>query len=271
MKQILRLLKIEWRKIYSYKTARIFIILYFALLAAMGYFVTIIEPSVNNISIDLAKLGAYLFPYVWQNITYFADFGSIFLGIIIITNITNEYTYRTIKQNLIDGLTKKEFLLSKLLVSLIFAVLSTLIVFVACLTLGLVYTNNPVSIFGGVEFVLGYFLKLSIFFSFCTLLAVLIRKSGFAFMLVILWRFGETIMLGIEKFNSHSDFYLSNFLPGNAAASLLPFPSIKFQNFITGEPIFSLSKFQAGYCIVAIAYIAIFIVLSYRLLKKRDL
>ncbi|MDR1552986.1 MAG: ABC transporter permease [Prevotellaceae bacterium] len=271
MKQILRLITIEWRKIYSYKTARVSIILYFALLAAMGYLVTVIEPSFNNISIELAKLGAYLFPYVWQNITYFADFGSICLGIIIITNITNEYTYRTIKQNLIDGLTKKEFLLSKLLVSLIFAVLSTLIVFIACLILGLAYTENPDSIFKGVEFVLGYFLKLSVFFSFCTLLAVLVRKSGFAFMLVILWRFGETIILGIEKFGSHSSFYLSNLLPGNAAANLLPFPSIKLQNFITGEPIFALGEFQAEYCIAAIVYMAIFIFLSYRLLKKRDL
>jgi ABC-type transport system involved in multi-copper enzyme maturation permease subunit len=268
---MLRLLKIEWNKIYNYKTARIFIIIYFALLASMGYLVTVIKPSVDNISIDLARLGAYIFPYVWNNITYFADFGSLFLGVIIITNITNEYSYRTIKQNLIDGLTKKEFLLSKLLVSLVFAVLSTVIVFFACLVLGLVYTQNPVSIFKGSEFLLGYFLKLSVFFSFCTLLAFWIRRSGFAFILVILWRLGETIISGIEHINSYSNFYISNLLPGNALANLLPLPGVKLKNFLTGGNIFSLNDFQYEYCIAAIVYIIIFTVLSYRLLKKRDL
>ncbi|MDR0421211.1 MAG: ABC transporter permease subunit [Prevotellaceae bacterium] len=270
---MLRLLKIEWNKIYNYKTARIFIILYFVLLAAMGYLVTIIKPSIDNLSVNLAQLGAYIFPYVWQNITYFADFGSIFLGIIIITNITNEYTYRTIKQNLIDGLTKKEFLLSKLLVSLIFAALSTLIVFFACLILGLYYTKNPVSVFTGVEFVLGYFLKLSVFFSFCTLLAIWLRRSGFAFLLVILWRLCELIIFGIEKINSSSStsFFLSNLLPANAAAKLLPFPSINPQNFLMGGTVFMPGNFPREYCIAVIIWIAVFITLSYLLLKKRDL
>jgi ABC-type transport system involved in multi-copper enzyme maturation permease subunit len=238
----------------------------------MGYLVTIIKPRFDSINIDLARLGAYIFPYVWQNISYFADFGSIFLAIIIIANITNEYSYRTIKQNLIDGLTKKELLLSKLLVSLIFVVLSTVLVFLACLGLGLYYTKNPVSIFTGAEFVLGYFFKLSVFFSVCTFLAVWIRKSGFAFMLIILWRLGESIILALETYYSSSSSYcVSNLLPANATTNLLPFPRIHPQNFLTGQTVFSLGDFRAEYCIVAIAYIAIFIFLSYRLLKKRDL
>jgi len=268
---MLRLLKIEWNKIYNYKTARIFIILYFVLLASMGFLATIIKPSVGSVSLNLASLGAYLFPYVWQNIPYFADFGSIFLAIIIITNITNEYSYRTIKQNLIDGLTKKEFLLSKLLVSLIFAILSTVLVFVACIGLGLYYTQNPTSIFTGVEFVLGYFLKLCVFFSLCTFLAFAIRKSGFAFMLIILWRLVENILLGIEKINSTATFNISNLFPGNAAYELLPFPKIQLQNFMTGQTVFELSKFPAEYCIVVVVYTGLFLLLSYILLKKRDL
>lgn len=268
---MLRLLKIEWNKIYGYKTARIFIILYFVLLASMGFLATVIKPSIGGVSLNLAQLGAYIFPSVWQTIPYFADFGSIFLAIIIITNITNEYSYRTIKQNLIDGLTKKEFLLSKLLVSLIFAALSTFLVFAACAGLGLYYTQNPVSIFTGVEFILGYFLKLSVFFSLCTFLAFAIRKSGFAFMLIILWRLGENIALGIEKINSISSFPISNLLPGNAAAQLLPFPKIHFENFMTGKAVFDLDKFPAEYCIVVFVYIVLFVFLSYKLLKKRDL
>jgi ABC-type transport system involved in multi-copper enzyme maturation permease subunit len=238
----------------------------------MGYLATVIKPSVGGITVDFARYGAYIFPYVWHNIAYFADFGSIFLAIIIITNITNEYSFRTIKQNLIDGLTKREFLLSKLLLSLIFAILSTVLVCLACLILGLYYTDNPTAIFTGAEFVLGYFLKLSVFFSFCTFLAFWIRKSGFAFLLVILWKFAENILFGIEKINAmDASFYWSSLLPANATAELLPFPKVSLQNFISGKPIFMSSEFNFGYCIIAVAYTAIFIFLSYRLLKNRDL
>jgi len=92
---MLRLLKIEWNKIYYYKTARVFTILYFILLSIIGgsfylIFGFILKDQLG-FSVDLSKTGFFNFPVIWQNMTYLLIFGKIFLAVIIITNITNEY------------------------------------------------------------------------------------------------------------------------------------------------------------------------------------
>jgi hypothetical protein len=46
--------------------------------------------------------------------TYVANMLKWFLAIIIVSSMVSEYQYGTLKQNLIDGLSKREFILSKL-------------------------------------------------------------------------------------------------------------------------------------------------------------
>jgi pilus assembly protein TadC len=73
--------------------------------------------------------------------------------------MANEYSYGTLKQNLIDGL-KKEFILSKFLTVLLFS--STVFVFVMSLILGFVfssYTELPI-VFSGMEYLVAFFVKL---------------------------------------------------------------------------------------------------------------
>ena len=61
--------------------------------------------------------------------------------------MANEYSNKTIKQNLIDGLSKKEFILSKFLTVISFALISTIFVFVVSMILGLIYSDyNEISI-----------------------------------------------------------------------------------------------------------------------------
>ena len=43
--------------------------------------------------------------------------------------MANEYSNKTLKQNLIDGLSKKEFVLSKFYTVVLFALMSTVFVF----------------------------------------------------------------------------------------------------------------------------------------------
>src|SRR5690606_39853747 len=71
----------------------------------------------------------------------------LFLAIVIVSMMSNEYSNKTIKQNLIDGLSKKEFILSKVLTVISLALISTVFVFVVSLVLGLVYSDyNELSI-----------------------------------------------------------------------------------------------------------------------------
>ncbi len=279
---MLRLLKIEWNKIYYYKTARIFTIIYFAMLIVTGIILSVIKPEIGGMKLDIAKLGMFNFPEIWQNITYLVAIGKIFIAVIIITNITNEYSNRTLKQNLIDGLSKKEFLTSKVLTNIIFAALSTIFVLGICLTLGLIFSENKELTLKGIEFIGAYFLKLNLFFSICLFLSLLLRKSAFAFLgLIVLWMIEGAISTvevllkawmrgGFEKIDPYG-FYVSNYLPLNVSSKLIDFPKMKLEGFIMGGSIFQYTTVDWTFVMAAFIYIAIFLFFSYRLLKKRDL
>jgi len=252
------------------------------MLVAVGLILAFIKPEIGGMKLDIAKLGMFNFPEIWQNITYLVAIAKIFIAVIIITNVTNEYSNRTLKQNLIDGLSKKEFLTSKILTNVIFAFLSTLFVFGICLVLGLVFSNNKENIFKGMEFVGTYFLKLNLFFSICLFLSILLRKSAFAFLgLIVLWM-GEGMIStaevlikawlgkGFENIDPYG-FYISNYLPLNTSSKLIDFPKMKIEGFVMGGSIFEYKTVDWTFVVAAFIYIGIFTFLSYRLLKKRDL
>lgn len=275
-----RLLNIEWNKIFYYKSARIFTILYFILLAVLGVILAYIKPKIGGVELDIVQLGFFNFPNIWQNIAYVVAIGKIFIAVIIIMNVTNEYSNRTLKQNLIDGLSKKEFLHSKVLTNLFFAIVSTIFVFVISLILGLVFSTTQTSTFKGIEFVGAYFLKLSFFFSFCLFLALLLRKSAFALLGLFVWWVFEGIvgiievvikMAGNKGTIDPEGFFLSNFLPLKSASGLIDFPKIQIEGFITGESVFIYTSVNWIFVTASVIYTVLFTWLSYKLLKKRDL
>ena len=279
---MLRLLKIEWNKIYYYKTTRIFTIIYFGMLLAIGGILAVIKPEIGGMKLDIAKLGTFNFPEVWQNITFLVAIAKIFIAVIIITNITNEYSNRTLKQNLIDGLSKKEFLTSKVLTNLIFASLSTIFVFAICLFLGLMFSSSEENIFKGMEYVGAYFLKLNLFFSICLFMSILLRKSAFAFLgLIVLWM-GEGMITtaeflikawvakGFENVDPYS-FFITNYLPLNTSSKLIDFPRMSMEGFVFGGSVFKYSPVDWTFVVAAVIYTGIFLFFSYRLLQKRDL
>lgn len=280
---MLRLLKIEWNKIFYYKATRIFTFIYFGMLVIFGLILAVIRPEIGGVKLDIAKLGMFNFPEIWQNVTYLVAIGKIFIAVILITNVTNEYSNGTLKQNLIDGLSKKEFIGSKLLTSLSFALLSSFFVFGICMALGLYFSESKEDMFKGIEFVAAYFFKLNLFFSICLFLSVLLRKTAFAFLgLFVLWMLeglistAEIILKkvilgdGLKNIDPY-EFYISNYLPLNASSKLIDFPKMKFESFILGGSVFEYTPVDWSFVVTSLIYSALFISLSYWLLKRRDL
>lgn len=276
-----RLLSIEWLKIAYYRTGWIFIVLYFLILIFMAFMIPQLKPSFNGQPIAVDGLGAYNFPNVWQNVTYFAAIAKIFLAIIIVTHITNEYSNRTLKQNLIDGLSKKEFLASKSITMVLLSLLSTVIVMLIAIYFGTVYGDADTgSIWHGSDFIGAYFLKLLCFFSFVMLLAFLARNSAFALLMLFVWwvieallSWGEMmIKLRVFKMQSPEDsIMISDFLPLNASSALIPLPSLNMENLMKGLPIFVEQQVAWEPVVCTLLYTALFIYLSYLLLLKRNL
>lgn len=279
---MMKLLKIEWNKIVYYKATRTFTIIYFIILIAAALILANIKPNIGGIKVNFVKMGVFDFPVIWQNLSYGIAILKIFIAVIIITNVTAEYSNGTLKQNLIDGLSKREFLVSKVMTNLIFALLSTVFVFGIALTLGLIFSENRENIFQGIEFIGAYFLKLSLFFSICLFLSFLLKRTAFAFLgLIVLWMAEGMISLaevllkallgeGFKNIDPHG-FYISNYLPLSTSSKLIDFPGINPNGLISGGSVFSYSTVDFSFVFVSVVYILIFTLLSYWLLRSRDL
>src|SRR4051812_31905503 len=129
---MLNLLRIEWLKIKNYRT---FIVMasFFALgVVASNYIVYLIFKNIVDQTTAgklIARFNPYDFNYTWQTTSYTTGFLLILPAFLLIILVTNEFTYRTNRQNILDGWSREEFINVKLMLALIAAVLSTLLVF----------------------------------------------------------------------------------------------------------------------------------------------
>ena len=276
-----RLLQIEFQKLWQNRMSKFLIIAYFFLLTSIAL-IAAIKFDIGPIKFHLAEQGIFNFPYIWHFNAFVASFFKLFLAIIIISMVANEYSNRTLKQNLIDGLSKREFIYSKFLMVIVFSIISTVFVFIISLLLGIGYSDyNEVGIiFSELEFILAYFIKHIGFFSFCLFIGMLIKRSAFALGFLIIWNFIEWIIYGLLFWN----FGKGSSVPDNIA-SFFPFRSMS--NLID-EPFSRLSAVKAvanqvgenlsyDYAVhwyeIAIVgvWTFLFIFWSYKLLLKRDL
>lgn len=186
-----RLLSIELQKIWKNKASKVLLIAYFVMLSFIALIASI-KFSIGSFEIRIADQGIFNFPYIWHFNTYIAALFKIFLAIVIVSMMANEYTYGTLKQNLIDGLSKKEFIISKFIVVGTFAFASTLFIFILSLILGYSFSSyNEISIvFSDLEYLLAYFIKLIAFFSFCLFIGILVKRSAFALGFLFIWSNG---------------------------------------------------------------------------------
>lgn len=274
---MLRWLQIEWFKIKTHKASVFLIVTYFALLVSITL-LSIIKFEIGPIKFYLAEQGIFNFPYIWHLNTYVSALLKLFLMLVIVSTVTNEYANNTLKQNLIDGLSKREFILSKFIIIIVFTALSTLFVALITLVLGLVYSDYKdfYVITTDMNYLVAYFVKLLGFFSFALFLGILIKRSAFAVAGLIVWQVLEWIILGLAKWKYTFLEPLTNLLPLNAMSNLIKEPVTRF------NAVKSAAK-QLGQAIekdFSVHYLDIFIVLlwtmlfvygSYYLLKNRDL
>lgn len=275
-----RLLEIEYIKLWNNRSSRFLIVSYFVLLTSIAL-IAAIKFDIGPIQFHLAEQGIFNFPYIWHFNTYVAAIFKLFLAIVIVSMMSNEYTNKTIKQNLIDGLSKKEFIASKFVTVLVFAGISTLFVFVVSLVLGSFYSDyTELSIvFSDLEFLLAFFVKLVGFFSFCLFLGILVKRSAFALGFLIIWGILEQVIFGILgwKFVTWDTArIIKGFLPLESMARLIKEPASRLSAVQSvadqiGEKIELNYQVHFWEILLVLAWTALFIYWSYALLQKRDL
>jgi ABC-2 type transport system permease protein len=281
---MLRLLTIEFHKLIHNRASKVLSIIYFGLLTCIA-FIAAIKFDIGPIKFHLAEIGIFNFPYIWHFNTYVAAILKFFLLLVIVSMMANEYSYKTLKQNLIDGLSKKEFILSKFYTVIIFALVSTLFVFIVSLILGFAYSDYDefAIIITDLQYLFAFFLKLVGFFSMGLFFGILVKRSAFAVGGMVVWFFIESIFKGYlfwsfkasENTTEKVDGIMQ-FLPFEAMGNLIkePFSRLGAVKSIANQIGETFTKsYDVEFSDIAIvsAWTFIFIYLSFILLKKRDL
>lgn len=278
---MLRLLQIEYDKLRYSRSARILIITYFVLITFIALIASI-EFNIGDIEFRVADQGIFNFPYIWHFNSYIAALLKIFLAIVIVSMMSNEYSNRTIKQNLIDGLSKKEFVLSKFLTVLVFSGISTLFLFIVSLILGYSFSDyTEISIvFSDLEYLFAYFIKLTGFFAFCMFLGVLVKRSAFALGFLVVWYIFENILYAVLNFRVFKDSDIAEnimqFFPLDAISNLIKEPFTRLNAVQTaasqiGEHLNKDYGIHWYQLLIVIVWTLLFIWGSLFLLRKRDL
>lgn len=263
---MIRLHKITFRKLLSYPTFWILLGLHLILcnLIVLGLegFLSSIEINGNKMSEDdLSRFGLFAFPGIWHNITYVAGYFKFILALIIIIDASNDFSYRTIRQHIIDGLSFTEYLGSKLILIFWMAFISTLFLFITGLYLGFSHTESvSFNLFSEkLAFLGGYFVQLMSYLSLALLIAIVVKRSGLSIGLLLLYTFI------IEPLVAYffPDF-LQRFLPLENLSNMIQVP---FKELFgeTGQE--QISIVILG---IAIIYIVLFNLFSYLLIKYKD-
>lgn len=273
---MIRLLEIEWLKLKNYKVFWILLTLYFLgliFILSSGMFLMqfLKNKGAEFQGIDPTILPLYDFPDVWQNMTYVATFFKVILAFIVIISVTNEISFRTMRQNVIEGLSKWEFLKSKLLLIIDLSIAATFFIFIEGFITGMIYSRvtYPASIFSEMEFLAAYFLELIAFLSFALLLGILLKRAGFAIVLIFMYTliFEPFLTINLEHnvwINEHVS-WMAPYFPIKALNNLIRVP---FQKYVFME----IQDFVAWKDIlIVLAWLVIFQLSIYRLLDKRDM
>lgn len=267
---MLHLLKIDLKKMTSYRTFWVVCGLYFVTLAfttasGMEFLKWLANKSQEfGQNININRIPLYHFPDVWQNLVYISGLFKLVLAIMVVISITNEFTYRTIRQNIIDGMSRWEFLQSKILTNVLLSLMSVAMVFSIGLVTGFIYTPQLIleEMFTDLEFFPAYFLEIFAFLSYALMLGILIQRSGLTIILLLLSHMIEAIM----KVNlPESTEWLKQFFPMESISNLVPLPFARY----------ALQEIQdyvaLGAVAIALVWTFLFNYFSYLKLKKSDI
>ncbi|MFY0652330.1 MAG: ABC transporter permease subunit [Cyclobacteriaceae bacterium] len=221
------MLHIEWIKVRSNKAFWALLLLYLVgvyVLCSIGTGLINMTANVNGEQQDLSGLNLYNFPNAWHNLTYIASFLKVFLGIMLIVNISNELQHKTLRQNIIDGMSEVEFILSKALNSFFLAAIATVFILVIGLYFGANYADSTEwnMVKDQLDFVAAFFLQTLTFLAFSLLIGLLFKSTGVAIVFLIAYS------LLIENFATWiffgSDSIIAALLPMNALDNLIQLP-----------------------------------------------
>jgi len=277
-----KLLTIEFVKYSRSRVFYGFMLLYFALLALQ--MLSIGKPDKSSLNL----------PVIWGNLVYAVSFFNFFIGLIILISITNEYQYRTIRQHIVDGMSREQFFLAKYLYAILLAALTCLFVYGVIVIVGMTHhfdapvlkmgkdmaqvqalsTNSYHSIFENSVIIFDYFIQLLGYISMAVFIGILFRSTAIATIFYIIYVMILEPLISWVAFHTDSTRHLEAYFPKTLFSSVVePISVVRMVAMNDGPPFIGLVKGAPSHqniLILACVYILIFAGATYFLIKKRD-
>jgi ABC-type transport system involved in multi-copper enzyme maturation permease subunit len=175
----------------------------------------------------------YEFPTVWDYQGYTGSWMVSFcLGFMMIYIITSEVSHRTLRQNIITGMSRKDWFLSKLITLFLLAGFASALYFFSSLIIGVIHTDGwDIELALDNNMATARFFLMSVgYLSFAFLLAFMIRRGTLALLTYFLW----VMMLESIFKIIHIYFFrnkTANYWPMNTVEDLMPFPIFKLPDY----------------------------------------
>jgi ABC-2 type transport system permease protein len=276
---VVRLLKIEWLKVKNYTAFTVLSLFFLLGIIIANYSVYYTKKNVIDKADPtglIASSSPYDFSHTWQTTSYVSGFLLLLPGLLLILLITNEFTFRTHRQNIIDGTSREDFINVKMVMALISAVAATVLVIITALIFGFASgTSFSMDRFDSV----GYFLLKAVSYNMIALLfAVLVRKTGFAIGLFFIYMGFENILSAMLqglsiKLKADYSFDIGNmgdYLPMNSADGLLHFPENTITNMANNSRRMP-HDYMTVSLLLALLYLLLYFVWSKNRIIKTDL
>ncbi|MEN9950539.1 MAG: hypothetical protein RLY85_1291 [Bacteroidota bacterium] len=170
----------------------------------------------------------FAFPQTFHTTAYLSSFFAFIPAVVVIMLITNEFQFKTHRQNIIDGWQKSTFIWGKFIGVLFITLLVTIFYVAVASTLGFIATKeiNGAVLDEKANFIPLFSLQLFSQLSVAFLLGLLIRKAFIAYGIFIFYTFiVENILVGIFKLKAKTLGYdYGHFLPFEISDRLIPVP-----------------------------------------------
>ncbi|MCG8577098.1 MAG: ABC transporter permease [Flavobacteriales bacterium] len=262
------MLKIEFAKVKNFKTFWIILACYAGITPLIFY--GLCAFWVNILGDFGPPMKAYMsFPNVWSYIGWTAAWLNILLGILVVVLVCNEITFKTHRQNIIDGMSRHSVILGKFYFLVALALAVTVYALILGFIFGAIYSDIG-NMFNGIEYIGVYFIQTLGYFSFAFFFAILIRKPALAIILyfvTFLLNLFLPLILGDIAVQYFPTYLISGLTPFPFLEGLLEFAASQDPNADTDPFILG----QSWKMILAVVYIASFFTVGYLSLKKRDL
>lgn len=268
----IHLIKIEFLK-YKDNSLVQMLLLFFTILMPTSIFVM---KNMENIPMLPGQGSFFTFPTIWEYQAYAGSWLSFFfLGYLGVYIITSEIQFKTLRQNIITGMSRADFFLGKIYISLLVTIYATFVFFISTSIIGLLHQESFdfSLVFKEQNYVIiRFFLLTFAYISFGMLVAYIIRKPGLSMF------FYFSYILFIEplfRWWLHFKYIGKNntmlYYPMNGIEDLAPLPFYKYaENFSPIKDFSILLSYNTAF-LISIISVTVFVGLSYILLIKKDI